>query len=195
MSTDGTSDPKVVTKLPVKTAEPHGADVGRRLRDAREARGMSVAEIASVTKIPVRMLDRLEQGRLGELPGPVFVRGFVLAYARAVGLGAGDAAAAVQAAAPVRAATGGRVAPVSHPRIRSALSRLARNALPSASTPGPGERAQTNPGPTETSQPTDWPARLSHAVAVLGGQRRVTIALAFLLLAALVLTLSIWRAG
>ena len=34
--------------------------VGRRLRQAREARGLSMAEVAASTKIPVRQLAALE---------------------------------------------------------------------------------------------------------------------------------------
>ena len=39
-----------------------------------------------MTKIPERSLERLEAGRFADLPGDVFVRGFLRSYARCVGL-------------------------------------------------------------------------------------------------------------
>lgn len=59
---------------------------GSRLREEREARAMTLGELARVTKIPTRSLERLEEGRFEELPADVFVRGFIRSYARAVGL-------------------------------------------------------------------------------------------------------------
>jgi hypothetical protein len=49
---------------------------------------MSVYDIATVTRIPVRSLERLESGLFEELPADVFVRGFLRSYARCVGLDA-----------------------------------------------------------------------------------------------------------
>ncbi|MEZ4366937.1 MAG: helix-turn-helix domain-containing protein [Kofleriaceae bacterium] len=56
------------------------------LRDARLDRGLTLADVAAVTKIPSRTLDLLEAGRFEDLPADVFVRGFVRNYARCVGL-------------------------------------------------------------------------------------------------------------
>ncbi len=61
------------------------------LRAEREARGISLDEIARVTKIQLRALERLEEARFDELPADVFVRGFIRNYARVVGLDAGAA--------------------------------------------------------------------------------------------------------
>ncbi len=58
--------------------------IGRYLRGAREARGMSVAELSRATRIPVTSLERIEGDHFDDLPGEVFVRGFLKAYARAV---------------------------------------------------------------------------------------------------------------
>jgi hypothetical protein len=55
---------------------------------ARKQRGMSINDIATVTRIPVRSLERLESGLFEELPADVFVRGFLRSYARCVGLSA-----------------------------------------------------------------------------------------------------------
>lgn len=60
--------------------------VGAKLRDARVARGMSVEDVAQVTKIPRASVAALEADDLRSLPALIFVKGFVRAYARAVDL-------------------------------------------------------------------------------------------------------------
>jgi len=56
------------------------------LRAGRVHRGMTIDDVAKVTKIQPRILDRLEAGKLDGLPADVFVRGFVRSFARCVGL-------------------------------------------------------------------------------------------------------------
>lgn len=65
---------------------------GSRLKEQREARKLSLRDVSSATKIPERSLERLEDGRWSELPAEVFVRGFVMSYARCVGMDADDTA-------------------------------------------------------------------------------------------------------
>lgn len=60
--------------------------LGRYLKQRREARGMSLNELSRVTRIPTASLEAVESDRFDELPGEVFVRGFLRAYAQAVGL-------------------------------------------------------------------------------------------------------------
>ncbi len=60
--------------------------VGARLRAAREARGQSLDEIGRQTRVPVRHLVQIEDGRLEGLPAAPYSAGFVKAYARAVDL-------------------------------------------------------------------------------------------------------------
>ncbi len=60
--------------------------VGGRLRAAREAQGLSVAEVAARTRVTQRFLEALEDDRLDLLPSPTYASGFARAYARAVGL-------------------------------------------------------------------------------------------------------------
>jgi flagellar biosynthesis protein FlhG len=59
---------------------------GESLRRAREERRISLREIATVTKIGVRFLEYIEADRHGDLPAPVYIRGFVHEYARCLGL-------------------------------------------------------------------------------------------------------------
>lgn len=60
--------------------------IGRYLRHARESRAMSVEEISRATRIPVSAIERIEADHFDDLPGEVFVRGFLRAYARAVSI-------------------------------------------------------------------------------------------------------------
>lgn len=64
--------------------------VGQYLRHRREALRMSVEEVARTTRVPTQSIERIESDRFDELPGEVFVRGFLVSYARAVGLSAED---------------------------------------------------------------------------------------------------------
>jgi cytoskeleton protein RodZ len=56
--------------------------VGPSLKAAREARGLSIAEVAQSLKFAPRQVEALEQERFELLPGGTFVRGMVRSYAR-----------------------------------------------------------------------------------------------------------------
>jgi cytoskeletal protein RodZ len=62
------------------------ADVGTRLRDERERRGIGIDEIEAETRIRAKFLLALEEGRYDVLPGPAYVRAFVRGYAEQLGL-------------------------------------------------------------------------------------------------------------
>lgn len=59
---------------------------GDRLRLAREAAGLSLADVATRTRITQRHLEAIEKSEFSELPGRTYVTGFARAYARAVDL-------------------------------------------------------------------------------------------------------------
>jgi len=59
---------------------------GDRLRREREMRGITLDEIAESTKISRRHLEALERDHFDQLPGGVFNKGFVRAYARFLGI-------------------------------------------------------------------------------------------------------------
>ncbi len=61
-------------------------DVGARLRAAREAKQISLREIAETTKISASMLEAIEENDVAQLPGGIFTRAFVRSYAAEVGL-------------------------------------------------------------------------------------------------------------
>ena len=60
--------------------------IGERLRRAREARAMSLDDVASQTRIPMRHLQHIEQEDWEALPAPTYAIGFTRNFATAVGL-------------------------------------------------------------------------------------------------------------
>ncbi len=60
--------------------------IGERLRQAREAKGISLDELASQTRIPIRHLQHIEREEWDALPAVTYCIGFVRSYANAVGL-------------------------------------------------------------------------------------------------------------
>jgi transcriptional regulator with XRE-family HTH domain len=63
-----------------------GLSLGERLRRAREARGLSLDEIANRTRIPMRHLQHIEREEWDALPAATYAVGFTRNYANAVGL-------------------------------------------------------------------------------------------------------------
>lgn len=61
------------------------ATIGEQLRLAREERGIPLREISDETRISVRYLEAIESNDYKRLPGGIFNRSFVKAYARCVG--------------------------------------------------------------------------------------------------------------
>jgi cytoskeletal protein RodZ len=59
---------------------------GEKLRKQREQRGLELDAISNTTKISTRMLRALEDEHFDQLPGGVFNKGFVRAFARQIGL-------------------------------------------------------------------------------------------------------------
>jgi cytoskeleton protein RodZ len=95
--------------------------VGQRLREAREAKGLGLAEVSSRLKMPLRVVQSLEAEDWARLGAPVFVRGQLRSYARLLGIDA----------TPVEAAAGVAVVepPVLVPRTyTSPLQRFAEHA-------------------------------------------------------------------
>ncbi|CAN5398411.1 DUF4115 domain-containing protein [soil metagenome] len=59
---------------------------GDKLRRAREALGLSLQEVATQTRVPIRQLEVVERNEFTSLPGIPYAVGFARAYARAVNL-------------------------------------------------------------------------------------------------------------
>ncbi|MBN8207511.1 helix-turn-helix domain-containing protein [Bacillus sp. NTK071] len=62
-------------------------ELGQRLKEARNDKGLSIEEIQSITKIQKRYLHAIEEGNYELLPGNFYTRAFIKNYAEAVGLG------------------------------------------------------------------------------------------------------------
>lgn len=60
--------------------------LGEYLRSEREKRHITVEQVASATKINIKLLHALESDNYDSLPAKPFVRGFVTSYTRYVGL-------------------------------------------------------------------------------------------------------------
>ena len=62
------------------------ATIGRQLRAAREAAGLTTADVAQSLKFSQRQVEQLEADDYAALPGTTIVRGFARSYARLLGL-------------------------------------------------------------------------------------------------------------
>jgi len=59
---------------------------GTFLKEERERRQVSLADLSKTTKLSVSSLKLMEQGNLDDLPPDVFVRGFIRSYAKTIGI-------------------------------------------------------------------------------------------------------------
>jgi len=58
---------------------------GSYLKHERELRGVPLEEISGATKIHIRFLQALEDNKFDELPGEVFIKGYIRSYANTIG--------------------------------------------------------------------------------------------------------------
>jgi transcriptional regulator with XRE-family HTH domain len=120
---------------------------GDELRRERELRQIALREVAEATKVNIRYLEALERNDFAHLPGGVFNRGFVRAYAQFIGVdpeamvnayileerAQSDAAAGVPPAAP-------------SPVLRGAQRAASKTTTPARPTPRPAPaRAAVDP--------------------------------------------------
>ena len=61
-------------------------DIGNTLRGARQRQGLTLQEISRDTKISVHVLEAIERNETDALPGGLFIRSYLRAYANHVGL-------------------------------------------------------------------------------------------------------------
>lgn len=90
------------TPMPAKEQGPEasGHTIGGRLRAAREARGLSIADCGAALHLPIRVLARLEAEDFGSPEHFVFQRGALNSYARFLGLPPGSCDDVLRAIAP-----------------------------------------------------------------------------------------------
>jgi len=145
---------------------------GENLRREREMRGVPLEEISAATKISVRFLQAIESDQFEKLPGGIFSRSFIRAYARYLGLDEERVLAEYQLAAQPRPDVDLHRMTVSHPLAPRAGSRTPllallvaalmlssgyalfhysrRTASMPENVPGP---ARVSPGPAEVQAP------------------------------------------
>ena len=157
--------------------EPSRIDFGSRFKQEREARHLSLGDVARVTKIPERSLERLEGGRFDELPAEVFVRGFVRSFARAVGLDPDDMARRygeiVQTDSPrVEVSLAGAVRAAAQRAVTSAATRpsadgigMGATTVPRAATMGPVPRVATANGASARAPSAPSPIEVTSVIA------------------------------
>ncbi|MEX0900879.1 MAG: RodZ domain-containing protein [Gammaproteobacteria bacterium] len=101
------------------------AGPGDRLRSARERRGLSVRDAATRLRLDPSVIEAIEADNFAALPAPIFVKGYLNAYARLLGIPAEDCiaeyTAAVDGAVPpplvIRRGTGDGIESSSNRRI------------------------------------------------------------------------------
>lgn len=62
------------------------AELGSYLLAYRQERSLSLEDIVILTKIPYSLLEAIEQGKLDQLPEPVYIRALIRQFAEALGL-------------------------------------------------------------------------------------------------------------
>jgi cytoskeleton protein RodZ len=92
------------TLQPSPGGAPETAAPGTRLSEARQAQNLAATDVARQLKLSVWQVEALEAGRYQELPGPIFVRGFIRNYARLVKLDSEELLRAAGASLPQQAA-------------------------------------------------------------------------------------------
>jgi cytoskeletal protein RodZ len=109
------------------------SSVGAHLRQLREARGVSLEEIARVTRVNSSYLHALEADDYASLPVPVFTRGFIRAYCQALGVPPDEAMALFDGRGETPAAT--PAAPVAPAAPTSPRAATAARPIMTESTP------------------------------------------------------------
>jgi cytoskeleton protein RodZ len=81
----------VITRAELALWPKNVGEFGDKFRKAREKKEISLDDVSNVTKISARMLRAIEEEHFDQLPGGVFNKGFIRAYAKHLGLDAEEA--------------------------------------------------------------------------------------------------------
>lgn len=106
-------------------------ELGRRLREERGKRGLSLQQVSERIHVAARYLEAIERGDEAGIPAPVYLRGFVSGYVRALGL---DEAPYIRMVEDIRKEAGqvDAPAPAPVPERRHSGERRGRPERPSA---------------------------------------------------------------
>lgn len=165
---------------PEKDTAPKPLNVGMALREAREAQGMSVHDVADRVKFAPKQVEALEANDFAHLPQTTFLRGFVRSYARVLQLDEAPLLAALPADPAKQPVARNPAVNVDFPTVRS-LRRI--NVLWLAGALGvalvlglfvllgdSGEATQTTSVVESVSLPMSQPDAAASAVADAGVQ-------------------------
>ena len=134
--------------------------LGEELRHKREQRGITLAEIAEATRIGTRFLKAIETDNFSILPGGIFTRSFIRAYAKHVGMNEDEAIGLYlqQVSGSALDAHEAKDEPVNlappPEKIRPASPFLAKQAAPVTTTSRRFEPVAFRPSPSRTNWPT-----------------------------------------
>src|SRR5262249_48226509 len=139
--------------------------LGEELKRLREQRGISLAEISEATRIGTRFLKAIETDNFSVLPGGIFTRSFIRAFAKQVGMDEEHAilkyhqpasGVALEAVPPADPASGSVSPPeAKRPSVesqRAAPSEVSKTTPKPASAEKPG-RKKSSTGETQASRP------------------------------------------
>lgn len=103
-----------------------GGSCGARLKQAREAAGLSVEDVAAKLKMPARAIQSLESDDFARIGAPVFVRGQLRSYARLLGVDLEDQLVA----SPIASTAPSELISHTHtPRYRRVFEQATRRAV------------------------------------------------------------------
>lgn len=71
---------------PKRETQIQTGETGRRLREARESKGQRVSDVAENLHLRPSIVSAIEEGDYRQIPGELFLKGYVKSYARLVGL-------------------------------------------------------------------------------------------------------------
>jgi cytoskeletal protein RodZ len=135
---------------------PNGVSVGEfgnRFRKAREKKELSFDDVSNVTKIGSRMLQAIEEERFDRLPGGVFNKGFIRAYAKHLGLNDEDAVAdylACQRQAQIDALEAAQRERPGQGQQGAQKTRSLNHGKPNPNKPASDKRGPNKPGPQKS---------------------------------------------
>ena len=126
-------------------------DFGATIKAAREAKGLSVSQVAAQTHLLVQVVERMECNDFSMIPAPIYGRGFVRLISECLGLDAAVMTAEYMRASHEGAAPAPSAAPAPE-RSRAVDLAVSEPVLPEAEAPAPSApvaSASPDPAPAE----------------------------------------------
>ena len=97
---------------------------GQQLRRQREERGITLPQVAERTKVPLRLLRSLEEGKCFRWPGGIYSRGYVRAYALTIAMDPEETVSTFTRCYPEFAPEGAPAPPEAMPAVETTIERL-----------------------------------------------------------------------